>query len=363
MPIDLICHCCKSPLDWPDRTVEALECRCGERYPCVLGIPDFRRGEDPYCGNEVDQAIAAELAECFAETSFAELLDRYFHRYCPDLRPEDVDRQKRHLMSVAGDGPVVRLANQAERATGPLLDLGCGSGGAIIAFSRTTDLCRIVGLDVALRWLILARKRLDDAGLADYRLVCGLGERMPFADQAFGAIFGGDVIEHVADAPGVFAESARVLKPGGSAVFVTPNRTSLSREPHVGLYFAGWLPSRWAERYCRLMKAPNWKGIFPRTSTGWRHAAGVVSGRYPEVEVRVDAACVNPGLSGGSVVMRFYDAALDRSFVFRRLARMVGPVLEIRMKKGFGRTAAPAGPFREAPGFQQQNRPGQRTDE
>jgi len=188
--------------------------------------------------------------------------------------------------------------------------------------------------------------------------VCCEGEAMPFTDNAFGTIHGGDVIEHVADAEAVLGDTARVLKPGGRALFRTPNRMSLSPEPHVGLPFAGWLPRKWAAAYCRMLGAPPFQGIFTRTISGWNRAARVVSGWCSEVAIDVQPALVNAGQDRSSGLVCFYDAALARSGAFRAFAARFGPVLEIRMEKRLERSVAPAGPFREAPGLQQGERPG-----
>jgi hypothetical protein len=44
---------------------------------------------------------------------------------------------------------------------------------------------------------------------------------------------------------------ARVLRPGAPLFLSTPNRYSLTPEPHVGLWGIGFLPRSWANRYVR----------------------------------------------------------------------------------------------------------------
>lgn len=353
----LRCPACGGDLPWPDRDTKQVDCACGKVWASLAGIVDLRSQQDPYCGNRRDGEIAADLLENFETRSFEALLARYYQRHCPELRPADVQRQIRHI--VAGSASFAFSGfDRSAAVDSPILDLGCGSGTALIAFAHHADHRSVVGMDIAMRWLLLARKRLDEAGLDDIRLVCGEGEALPFPNGTFGGVHGGDVIEHVADAEAVLAETARVLRPGGRALFRTPNRLSLAPEPHVGLPFAGWLPGRLARGYCRILNAPPWHGIFTRTHIGWSSACRTVSGRYPEVTCEVAAASVRAGEQRRSGLVTLYDAALRRSRPFRAFAATFGPILEIRLKKGLERPIAPAGPFGKAPGFQQGERPG-----
>ena len=52
------------------------------------------------------------------------------------------------------------------------------------------------------------------------------GGRLPFADRSFDLVCSEYVFEHVADPRAVMAELARVLRPGGHLVALTPNRWS-----------------------------------------------------------------------------------------------------------------------------------------
>jgi SAM-dependent methyltransferase len=57
---------------------------------------------------------------------------------------------------------------------------------------------------------------LSAAALAD-------GRGLPFAAGSFDLVTANMVLEHLPDPDAVFAEVARILKPGGRFVFVTPN--------------------------------------------------------------------------------------------------------------------------------------------
>jgi SAM-dependent methyltransferase len=97
-----------------------------------------------------------------------------------------------------------------------LLDIGCGLGAYVRAFSRYTD--RAFGLDID-------AKRVEtgvDEGLS--RLVTGVSEALPFAEGSFDGILLNEVLEHVRNDRETLREALRVLRPGGRIVIFVPNR-------------------------------------------------------------------------------------------------------------------------------------------
>ena len=56
---------------------------------------------------------------------------------------------------------------------------------------------------------------------------------LPFPDGSFASVLSVQSLEHVPDPERVLAEAARVLEPGGVAVFVTPNRLTLGRPDEI----------------------------------------------------------------------------------------------------------------------------------
>lgn len=59
-----------------------------------------------------------------------------------------------------------------------------------------------------------------------------LHDYLPFRAESFDLVIILEVIEHVADIPRVFAEIARVLKPGAPAILSTPNRLNVTSRIH-----------------------------------------------------------------------------------------------------------------------------------
>jgi dolichol-phosphate mannosyltransferase len=91
-----------------------------------------------------------------------------------------------------------------------ILDIGCGSSRIIL------DLPAAVGMDILQRKLRWLRPR-------HARLVRGSCDRLPFRDGSFAAVINSEVIEHVPDAPEVWTEMWRVLRPGGTLILGTPD--------------------------------------------------------------------------------------------------------------------------------------------
>ena len=132
-----------------------------------------------------------------------------------------------------------------------VLDLGCGYGGAAIAF-RVAG-AAVIGIDPNYVFLEGARVRaVNDCGLTDIVFCRGVGEALPLADGSVDFIICEDVVEHVSTRPRLTAEMARVLARNGFIYLSFPSRLSLTnmlRDPHYGLLGVSFLPRTLAEPY------------------------------------------------------------------------------------------------------------------
>jgi SAM-dependent methyltransferase len=259
---ELACPACLGTLDVG---TDAWHCRaCAKSYRCLRGIPDLRTIEDAYLPNAEDWAFALRLDQEYDRLDFRGLLDLYYD-LSPEVAPDQRARQIGHILSAPERAAAWVDALGPDLPAGPWLDLGCGSG-SFLAAQGDRD---IVGIDVAMRWLLVARKRLDEEGLFRIRLGCGNAEQLPFRDCSFAAVVAGDVIEHVADQRATLSESHRVLKAGGRLFLATPNRLSLTTEPHVGVWGVGFLPRRWMGRYVHLVRRADFRAIRTLSYAGW----------------------------------------------------------------------------------------------
>jgi SAM-dependent methyltransferase len=228
----------------------------------VLGIPDFRVFPDPYIGLAEDREKAARLAEQARRTDFRGLLEHYW-AITPGTPPDLARRYVRHALAAADRGR--HLLGELPAGPARLLEIGCGTGGLLLGWLDCPGHLQgdwggerqprppiappgAVGVDIALRWLVVARKRLEEANRT-VPLVCACAEALPFRERAFDLVVANDVLEHVASPKRTLREAHRVLRPGGHFFAATPNRLALRPDPHVRLWGVGWLPRRWRETY------------------------------------------------------------------------------------------------------------------
>jgi SAM-dependent methyltransferase len=101
-------------------------------------------------------------------------------------------------------------------AGGHVLDLGCGDGAFAAALLAAG--CTVTMADVSGEALRRARARAPGAKA----VLLDEGAPLPLAEDAFDAVWAGEVLEHVADVVGLLAEVRRVLRWGGRLVVTTP---------------------------------------------------------------------------------------------------------------------------------------------
>lgn len=100
------------------------------------------------------------------------------------------------------------------RKPGRLLDVGCGRGEFMAAFKSLN--CDVAGVDISPRAPELA------PGL-DVRVANLEVDPLPFEAGSFDFVFSKSVIEHVRDPLILAQKMALALKPGGTAVVMTPS--------------------------------------------------------------------------------------------------------------------------------------------
>ena len=99
-----------------------------------------------------------------------------------------------------------------------VLDLGCNTGYGTRMIAKRCE--AITGVDVSPRAIEEARAKFGAENIT-YQVV--EGGRLPFEDASFDVVVNFQVLEHVED-PGAFlADIKRVLGPGGTGIFTTPN--------------------------------------------------------------------------------------------------------------------------------------------
>ncbi len=97
-----------------------------------------------------------------------------------------------------------------------VLDLGSGAGmDAFVAALHVGETGQVVGIDMTDEQLEKAERLRGANGLDQVRFQAGRIEQLPFDEATFDAVISNGVINLTPDKHQVFAEAARVLRPGG----------------------------------------------------------------------------------------------------------------------------------------------------
>ena len=105
-----------------------------------------------------------------------------------------------------------------------LLEVGCGIATDLVRFARGG--ARVTGVDLSQTAIDLAQRNFDLHGVAAEALRVANAEALPCADASFDVVYGHGVIQYTANPERLIAECDRVLRPGGTGIFMVYNRIS-----------------------------------------------------------------------------------------------------------------------------------------
>jgi SAM-dependent methyltransferase len=109
------------------------------------------------------------------------------------------------------------------RPGGCLLDVGCGTGEAVLGLARLVGPSgRVVGVDLGTAMIAEAHRRSEGVGLQVGFQVMD-AHRLDFVDGSFDGCRAARVLQHVEDPGRVVAEMVRVTRPGGRVVAYDPD--------------------------------------------------------------------------------------------------------------------------------------------
>lgn len=170
-----------------------------------------------------------------------------------------------------------------------VLDLATGTGDQLLAMFRFSNRVQsAVGIDPAERMLVIAQRKIDQAGLSEaVRLTTGNAVEIPAKDNEFDAVTISFGIRNVADVSRSLREVYRVLKPGGRFLvleFSLPQERVVRRFyllylrhllPRVGASISGdpfayrYLNETietfpYGERFCEFLREAGFQNIFAR---------------------------------------------------------------------------------------------------
>ena len=192
--------------------------------------------------NPADQVIARDrerLASVRAARAAA--AQAYFRAHAAEW-----DRIRKLHVADAAVEDAIRAA-LADKPFRSLLDLGTGTGRMLEMFGP--DLERGLGIDLSLDMLLLARDRLERAGLKNCSVRQGDLYDLPIANDSFDVIILHQVLHFLDDGGRAIKEAARVLRPGGRLLVVdfAPHEQEFLREQfaHRRLGFAPETVTQW----------------------------------------------------------------------------------------------------------------------
>lgn len=192
------CPKCKGKLLLSDA---AFTCKsCKNKYPITNGIPDF----------------SIDIQE--AEMNLSQ--KKWDKKYIEDSKKNtlnELDRlDKKFFKSTWG-----QIVQQYYlKKNDVFLEIGCGTfylGRRLARMGYT-----VVGIDMSMKALKLAKKVFEKEKITNYLLVCGNVLNMPFKKDSFNLLYGAGVIEHFKDTCSAVKELQRVLKKGGVVYNTVP---------------------------------------------------------------------------------------------------------------------------------------------
>jgi SAM-dependent methyltransferase len=111
-----------------------------------------------------------------------------------------------------GNPTAVAELREGER----VLDLGSGGGiDVLLSARRVGPSGRAFGVDMTDEMLALAQRNAAEAGATNVEFLKGHIEALPLPAESIDVVISNCVVNLAADKPAVFAEIARVLRPGG----------------------------------------------------------------------------------------------------------------------------------------------------
>jgi SAM-dependent methyltransferase len=243
------CHC-----ELPSSGSDYHCPNCQRSYRSTLGIPTLGGAE--LVMDDAERALIERLVTMY-ETATVDEMSRtrlaigatneerrqFYAQYHRTLRERGAAFHRMFQLRV-------QQQHWQPHGTRLALDIGCGIGGGLLALTQDYD--HVVGVDISLSSLIIARKVLEETGIRNVTLVHASAHQLPFLTGTFDYAMSINVLEHIFTPATILAEVQRVLQINGVFAGDSRNRFDLFfKEPHVGVRWVGCLPRRWMARYVR----------------------------------------------------------------------------------------------------------------
>lgn len=163
----------------------------------------------PRCGNMIEQRDGIPI--------FAPQLADTISGVNPDMFARLAKYEENNFWFLPRNRLITSLLSRYFPAAEAMMEVGCGSGFVLSAVAETRSWHRLVGSELHLTGLNIARKRLNNRA----ELV-QLDARMIAARDVFDVIGAFDVLEHIEDDDAVLAAMHRAVSTGGGIMLAVP---------------------------------------------------------------------------------------------------------------------------------------------
>ncbi len=324
---NIVCPLCHALLD--QNTIGRVSCdSCRLIFPKFAGFIDLRLHSDRYLSLNQERRKAERLSAKEHDHSLEDLA-RAYYAITADVDNTRRERFVRHISGAhhRGQAMLARLPKK-----GNILEIGCGTGGFLAAAAEAGR--NAIGIDIASRWLVVARRRLQE--LLKYNQSCPLipacAEKVPFANESFDIVVADSLLEHVDDTFSSISEMLRVARPGGLIMIWAPNPRWPGPDPHVGLWLVKFMPKKSAVRYLKWRRGDIfWPTC--RTSQEW---AELIRRHFTDCEIKIQSADTSHWpVQDKSLRGRIARTSgrLSHLPIFHLLFNLFGPLIEIQITK------------------------------
>lgn len=180
--------------------------QCQTRYEETLGILDLRWPR-PKPMSQAERALLFKLIDNYHKVGFSELVAMRFQN---SQLPADIQQEYEEY----AQNPISRSQKMLDMFRkrfielfslpefGVALDIGCGIGASSFLLASQFD--QVVGIDVDLISLILARKFLEEQGVNNVVLAQAYAQKIPLPDESVHYAAAQNVVEHLFDVESAF---------------------------------------------------------------------------------------------------------------------------------------------------------------
>jgi ubiquinone/menaquinone biosynthesis C-methylase UbiE/uncharacterized protein YbaR (Trm112 family) len=307
---------------------------CKKTYSLHDGIPDFRVFPDPYLSFQEDHDRTEIVLAALERYELEPLLEYYWS--FSDITPETL-RPKFVRSAMLGEQRARRVLRTFEDGTFKepftpqrVLEIGSGTGNFLALAMQRYD--EVIGIDIAMRWLHVSRRRFMDMGLPVPPLVCCCAEYLPFPDASFDLVVASSTLEFARDPSQVVSECARMLTRRGVLYLNTVNRYTLAMNPYAYLWGVGFLPRAWQARYVRWRRQASYDQI---NLLSLRELNKLAEKHFATREIAlpdIDSALLAQFSFSTRLQMQLYKM-LRRLPLFSSLLKRVGPSWDVKLQK------------------------------